>query len=63
MEKLIETVEVTTVDGRKAVFEIIEDASRFAGKRAYLKGSTMYYDMSVFEAGLQKAATVTRTAA
>jgi hypothetical protein len=57
MEKLIEKVEVITADGRKAVFEIIDTEK---GRRAYLVGSSLYYDMDVFERGLEKASDVKR---
>jgi hypothetical protein len=63
MEKKIETVTVTTADGREAIFEVIENPASFTGRRAYVKGKTMYYDLPVFEAGLAKAASVKRVAA
>ena len=54
MERKIETVTMTTADGRVAKFEIVEDAERFSGRRAYFAGSTKYYEMPVFERGLAK---------
>ena len=51
-----------TSDGREAIFDVIEDAERFVGQRAYFAGSTKYYEMPVFERGLQKpGVTVTRS--
>ena len=55
MEQIIETVQVTTQTGAVAVFNIVEDAERFSGRRAYIKGTSRYYEMPVFEAGLLKA--------
>jgi len=63
METIIETVTVTTQNDKTAVFQIIEDSSRFEGRRAYVKGGTQYYEMPVFEAGLLKAKQVSRVSA
>ena len=62
MEKIWETITVTTKENKVQVFEVVSDAERFPGLRAYAKGSTQYYDMSVFERGLGsgKAANVER---
>ena len=61
MERKIETIKVTTADGRTSIFEIIEDPDRFIGRRAYVQGKTLFYELPIFEAGLLKAASVERT--
>lgn len=53
-EKLIETV-ILHKSNKTMTFEIIEEPSRFAGRRAYIKGTTQYYDMDKFEAGVAKS--------
>lgn len=63
MEKIWETVTVTTKEGKVQIFEIVSSgAKNFPGLRAYGKGSEYYYEMSVFERGLGngKAAKVER---
>jgi hypothetical protein len=61
-ENLIETI-IIEHGGKETVWEVIEEPARYEGRRAYLKGSTKYYEMQIFEAGLVKADKVTRTPA
>ena len=62
MERKLETIELTH-QGKTTVWDVVEDAERYEGKRAYMRGSTLYYDMAKFEAGLAKADSFTRTSA
>lgn len=56
---VIEEVAVTT-KGVTTVFEICYTDER-QEQRAYVKGSTLYYDIPVFNAGIKKADKVERT--
>ena len=56
---IIETVTVTTSDGRSAVFDVCAEPGR--PQRVFLHGSSAYYDIDTFNAGLKKAAKVERT--
>ena len=58
IEIVIEEVTVTT-KGVSTVFEITYTDER-AEQRAYVKGSTQYYDIPVFNAGIAKADKVER---
>lgn len=58
IEKIIEEVSVTS-KGITTVFEIAYTDDR-AEQRAYVKGSTQYYEIPVFNAGLKKADKVER---
>ena len=56
---IIEMVKVTTNDGRSAVFDVCAEPGR--QQRVFLHGSSTYYDIDTFNAGLKKAAKVERT--
>ena len=56
---IIEKVTVTTNDGRKAVFDVCAEPGR--PQRVFVHGSSAYYDIDTFNAGLKKAAKVERT--
>ena len=60
MEKIVEIVEITH-SGKTTVWQVVDQANK--ERRAYLKGSTFYYDMPKFEAGLLEADSFTRTPA
>ena len=60
MEKIVEIVEITHGD-KTTVWRVLDQPAK--ERRAYLKGSTFYYDMPKFEAGLLKADSFTRTPA
>lgn len=57
-ETIIERVTVTDHQGRSATFEVCAEPGR--PQRVFLRGSSAYYDIDVFSAGLQKAARVER---
>lgn len=57
-ETIIERVKVTHPDGRTAIFDVCAEPGR--PQRAYLQGSSAYYDIDVFNRGLKKAARVER---
>lgn len=57
-ETIIERVTVTTQDGRTATFEVCAEPGR--PQRVFLRGSSAYYDVDVFNSGLKKAACVER---
>jgi hypothetical protein len=58
IEIVIEEVAVTT-KGKTTVFEVCYTDER-QEQRAYVKGSTQYYDIPVFNAGIAKAEKVER---
>lgn len=51
MEQIYEIVTITTQAGARQVFEVVA-SDRWPGLRAYVKDSTQYYEMGVFERGL-----------
>jgi hypothetical protein len=59
METKIEIITITH-QGKTSVWEVVEDASRYEGRRAHLQGTSAYYDMDKFESGLSKADSFTR---
>lgn len=59
METIKEIITITH-QGKVSTWEIVEDASRYEGRRAHLKGTSAYYEMDKFEAGLAKADSFTR---
>ena len=56
---IIEMVKVTTSDDRSAVFDVCAEPGR--PQRVFLHGSSAYYDIGAFNAGLKKAANIERT--
>lgn len=61
--EVCETVTLTLRDGKVQVFDVCSDPDRqWSGLRAYIRDTSQYYDMSVFERGLGsgKAASVFR---
>ena len=56
---IIETIKVTTNDGRTATFDVCAEPGR--PQRVFVHGSSAYYDIDTFNAGLKKAAKVERT--
>lgn len=61
--EVVETVTVTTKDGKVQIFDISVDPAAYRGERAYIRDTSQYYTMGVFERGLAngKAAKVERT--
>jgi hypothetical protein len=57
-ETVIEQIDVTTKDGRKATFDVCCEPGQ--PQRVFAHGTTLYYDIQTFNAGLGKAASFVR---
>ena len=62
METKIETIKITH-HSKATLWDVVEDTEHYEGRRAYLQGTTKYYELTTFEAGLAKADSYERTPA
>lgn len=59
METIVEKITITH-QGKTTIWTVVENPEKYAGRRAFLRGTSAYYDMDTFETGLSKADKVER---